>query len=129
MKHAWTTSTPPFLSSPKNSKFTLMKNRIHKPAQTAQELMVDLRNLVVEAEKMAANSVSEYSQDAFTALRDRYEAAQDRLSSAYDGAKKRVAAGAHYTDVAIHEKPYHALAIVAGVAVLVGLLVGGRRSR
>jgi ElaB/YqjD/DUF883 family membrane-anchored ribosome-binding protein len=106
-----------------------MKNRNHQPAQTAQELMVDLRNLVVEAEQMAANSVSEYSQDAFTALRDRYESAQERLSGVYDNAKKKVAAGAHYTDVVVHEKPYHALAIVAGVAVLVGLLVGGRRSR
>lgn len=106
-----------------------MKNRNHKPAQTAQELMVDLRNLVVEAEQMAANSVTEYSQDAFTALKDRYESAQERLSNVYDGAKKKVSAGVHYTDEVIHEKPYHALAVVAGVAVLVGLLIGGRRSR
>lgn len=105
-----------------------MKNRNHKPAQTPQELMIDLRNLVVETEKMAANSVSEYSQDAFNAVRDRYESAQERLSSLYDGTKKKVAAGAHYTDEVIHEKPYHALAIAAGVAVVIGLLLG-RRSR
>jgi ElaB/YqjD/DUF883 family membrane-anchored ribosome-binding protein len=106
-----------------------MKNRNHKPAQTPQELMIDLRNLVVETEKMAANSVSEYSQEAFDAIRDRYESAQERLSNLYGGTKKKVAAGARYTDEVIHEKPYHALGIVAGVAVLIGLLIGGRRSR
>ena len=105
-----------------------MKNRNHKPAQTAQELLTDLRNLVVEAEKLASNSVSEYSHDAFNALRDRYDSAQECLSSVYDGTKKKVTAGAHYTYEVIHEKPYHALAIAAGVAALVGLLVG-RRSR
>jgi ElaB/YqjD/DUF883 family membrane-anchored ribosome-binding protein len=105
-----------------------MKNRNHKPAQTPQELMIDLRNLVVEAEKMAANSVSDYSHEAFDAIRDRYESAQESLSGLYDGTKKKVAAGAHYTDEVIHEKPYHALAIAAGVAALIGLLIG-RRSR
>lgn len=105
-----------------------MKNRNHKPAQTAQELLTDLRNLVVEAEKMAADSVSEYSHDAFKALRDRYDSAQECLSSVYDGTKKKVTAGAHYTDAVIHEKPYQALAVAAGVAALVGLLIG-RRSR
>ena len=105
-----------------------MKNRTHIPAQTPQELLTDLRNLVVEAEKMAANSVTDYSHEAFDAIRERFGSAQTRLSDLYDGTKKKVTAGAHYTDEAIRERPYQALAIAAGVAALVGILVG-RRSR
>lgn len=105
-----------------------MKNRTHTPAQTPQELLTDLRNLVVEAERMAANSVAEHSQDAFDAIRERFSSAQTRLSDLYDGTRKKVTAGAQYTDEAIREKPYQALAIAAGVAVLIGVLLG-RRSR
>ena len=103
-----------------------MKNRKHKLAQSPQELIANLRNLVVEAEKMAANSVTEHSHEAFNAIRERFESAQERFSGIYDGTKKKVAAGAHYTDDVIREKPYQALAIAAAVAVLIGVLVGRR---
>lgn len=122
-----TPASAPFLDL-KRRKPIPMKNRKHKPAQNAQELMTDLRNLVVEAEQMAADSVSNHSREAFEAIRDRYESAQERLSDFYAGTRKKVTAGAHYTDEVIREKPYQALAIAAGVAVLVGLLLG-RRSK
>ena len=101
-----------------------MKNRAHTPAETPEDLLNDLRNLVIEAEKMAASSVSEHSAEAFEAVRARFEAAQERLSGLYEGGRKKVEAGAHYADEAIRENPYQALAIAAGVGVLVGLLVG-----
>ena len=105
-----------------------MKNRTHTPAQTPQELLTDLRNLVVETEKMAADSVTEHSREAIDAIRERFEATQERLSDLYEGTKKRVTAGARYTDDVIHEKPYQAIGIAVGVVVLIGLLVG-RRTR
>src|SRR5436309_1289037 len=105
-----------------------MKNRVHTPAQTPQELLTDLRNLVVEAERMAADSVTERSREAFDSIRERFGSAQTRLSDLYDGTRKKVAAGVHYTDETIREKPYQTLAVAAGVAVLVGVLLG-RRSR
>ena len=103
-----------------------MKNRIHTPAETPQDLLNDLRNLVVEAEKMAASSVTEHSQEALDAVRARFEAAQERLSTLYEGGRKKVMAGAQFTDEAIRENPYQALAIAAGVGLLVGVLVGRR---
>ena len=103
-----------------------MKNRIHTPAETPQDLLNDLRNLVVEAEKMAASSVTEHSAEAFEAVRARFEAAQERLSSLYEGGRKKVVAGAHIADETIRENPYQALAIAAGVGILVGVLVGRR---
>jgi len=41
-------------------------------------------------------------------------------------AKKKVVAGAKYTDSTIRENPYRALAIAAGVGLLVGVLLGRR---
>jgi ElaB/YqjD/DUF883 family membrane-anchored ribosome-binding protein len=61
-------------------------------------------------------------------LRARYENMQERITDFYATAKKRVVAGAKYTDTTIRENPYQALAVAAGLGLLVGVLLG-RRSR
>lgn len=95
---------------------------------TPKELLADLQSLVAEAQTMMTDSLSEHSADAINNLRERLAAAQERLGEVYDGAKKRVVAGAKFTDEAIRENPYQALAIAAGVGLLVGVLLG-RRNR
>ena len=62
-------------------------------------------------------------------LRSRYEAMHERLSDCYDGAKKKVVAGAKYTDTTIRENPYQAMAVAAGVGLLVGVLLGRRSAK
>jgi ElaB/YqjD/DUF883 family membrane-anchored ribosome-binding protein len=101
-----------------------MKNRQTTPAQTPEELLQDLRNLISEAEAMVGDSVKEHSAEAVDALRERFEAAQERLTDLYAGARRKVVAGARYTDEKIRENPYQSLAIAAGVGVLVGVLLG-----
>ena len=105
-----------------------MKNN-KSSAQSPQDLLKDLRTLVSDAEKMMGESLSEHSADALGAMRDRYEAAQERLGELYDGAKKKVVAGAKCTDTAIRENPYQAIAIAAGVALVVGVLLGRRSNQ
>jgi ElaB/YqjD/DUF883 family membrane-anchored ribosome-binding protein len=61
-------------------------------------------------------------------LRTRFDAAQERFTDIYEGAKKKVVAGAKCTDAAIRANPYQSLAIAAGVGLLVGVLLG-RRSK
>ena len=97
-------------------------------AQTPKELLSELQTLVAEAEKMMGESLSEHTEDAMNALRSRYDAAQERLGEMYEGARKKVVAGAKCTDEAIRANPYQALAIAAGVGLLVGVLLG-RRSK
>ena len=104
-----------------------MKNN-HDTAQTPKELLNDLHTLVAEAEKMMEESVTEHTADALSALRVRFDAAQERVADVYQGAKTRVVAGAKCTDKAIRENPYQALAIAAGVGLLAGVLLG-RRSK
>jgi len=77
---------------------------------------------------MVGDSLTEHSEDAMSALRSRFDAAQERVSELYAGAKKKVVAGAKCTDEAIRANPYQSLAIAAGVGLLVGVLLG-RRSK
>lgn len=98
------------------------------PAQTPKELLEDLHVLVQEAEKMMGDSISEHTADAVSALRVRFDAAQERLGELYEGARQKVVAGAKCTDTAIRENPYQAMAIAAGVGLLVGILLGRRSS-
>ncbi len=96
--------------------------------RTPKELLNELHALVAEAETMLVGSVSEHSAEALGHLRARFTAAQERFNAACVVAKKNVVAGARYTDATIRENPYQALAIAAGIGLLVGALVG-RRSK
>ncbi|HSY54639.1 MAG TPA: hypothetical protein VK785_09340 [Opitutaceae bacterium] len=104
-----------------------MKNNTDT-VHTPKELLSELQTLVTEAETMIAGSATEHSADAFDSLRSRFSAAQERFTDAYAGARKKVIAGAKYTDETIRANPYQSLAIAAGVGLLVGVLVG-RRSK
>lgn len=105
-----------------------MKNKKDSAAQTPKELLAELQTLVLEAEKMMGDSLSDHTGDAMDALRERFDATQERLGELYAGAKKRVVAGANYTDETIRSHPYESLAVAAGVGLLVGVLLG-RRSK
>jgi len=105
-----------------------MKNNRHTAAQTPKELLNDLRSLVTDTEAMVSDTVTEHTADAVSALRNRFEAAQERLNTLYAGAKKQAVAGAKYTDETIRENPYQSLAVAAGVGLVVGILLG-RRSK
>ena len=102
----------------------LMKN--NKDIATPKELLTELQTLVVEAEQMIGGSVGETSHEALAALRERYEAVQERLSEVYEGARKKVIAGAKYADETIRENPYQSMAVAAGLGLLVGVLIGRR---
>ena len=104
-----------------------MKNATES-VHTPKELRDELKALVAEAETMMTDSLTEHSAEALHHLRERFAAAQERLTVLYGDAKKKVVAGAKYTDAAIRENPYQSLAIALGVGVLVGVLLG-RRSK
>ncbi|MCX6955346.1 MAG: hypothetical protein NTV51_24610 [Verrucomicrobia bacterium] len=105
-----------------------MKQKTESNAQTPSDLLTELRALVSDAEKMMGDSITEHSEDAISALRTRFDAAQERMGELYEGARKKVVAGAKYTDETIRANPYQSLAIAAGVGLLVGVLLG-RRSK
>lgn len=97
-----------------------------KHAQTPTELLHEMEGLVGEAQAMITNAATEYSEDALSALRSRFEAAQERLTGLYTDARRKVVAGAKCADGAIREHPYQSLAIALGAGVLLGVLLGRR---
>jgi ElaB/YqjD/DUF883 family membrane-anchored ribosome-binding protein len=100
-----------------------MKNN-KETAHTPKELLDELKALVGEAETMMADSLSEHSAEAIEALRERFGAAQERFADLYADTRKKVVAGAKYTDHTVRANPYQSIAIAAGVGLLVGMLVG-----
>lgn len=103
-----------------------MKNKTENTAQTPKELLNDLQTLVQEAETMMGDSISEHTADAVSALRSRFDAAQQRLGELVADARTKVVAGARRTDEAIRANPYQSLAVALGVGLLVGVLLGRR---
>jgi ElaB/YqjD/DUF883 family membrane-anchored ribosome-binding protein len=106
-----------------------MKNNNESTTQTPKDLLNDLHALVAEAEKMMGDSLSEHTEDAVSAMRLRFDAAQERMADLYAGARKKVVAGAKYTDETIRANPYQSIAIAAGVGLLVGVLLGRRSNQ
>ena len=104
----------------------IMKSRIITPAQTPDELLQDLRDVVSEAEKMLSTSAQGFSTETVEAMRTKLENAQTRLADFYEGTKQKVVAGAKYTDEAIRTHPYQSITIALGVGLLVGVLLGRR---
>lgn len=103
-----------------------MKNKNESTAQTPKELLNDLQALVLEAEKLMGDSLSEHTADAVSALRTRFEAVQLRLGEVLADARTKVVAGARRTDEAIRANPYQSLAIALGAGLLIGVLLGRR---
>ena len=98
------------------------KDIVHTPS----ELFTEMQALVAEAQAMMADTVSEHAADGLEALRERFAAVQESFAESYAKARKRVVAGAKYTDESIRANPYQALAIAAGVGLLLGVLLGRR---
>ncbi len=106
----------------------IMKTRTITPAQTPEELLQDLRAVVSEAEKMLAAPVTEHNEEQVSALRAKLELAQERFADLYEGAKKKVIAGAKYTDETIRTHPYQSIAVALGLGLVLGVVLG-RRSK
>jgi ElaB/YqjD/DUF883 family membrane-anchored ribosome-binding protein len=97
--------------------------------QTPDTFISDLRALVTEAQKLLDASDAaqgENNGETGSALRQRFEAAQERFTDLYATAKKKVVAGGKYADETIRANPYQSVAVAAGVGLLVGILVGRR---
>lgn len=96
------------------------------PAQTPEQVLQELKVLVDEAEKILGQPETAGSATKMENLRERFDAAQERIAAAYQQAKRKVAAGAKYTDETIREHPYQSMAVALGVGLLAGALVGRR---
>ena len=105
-----------------------MKTETDRTTQTPEDVLNELRSLVSEAEKILGQAPQGRCNcdAALAALRERFEAAQERFADAYEGTKRKVVAGAKRADETIHDNPYQAIAVAIGAGLLAGVLLGRR---
>jgi ElaB/YqjD/DUF883 family membrane-anchored ribosome-binding protein len=105
-------------------------NNAQNPVDVSKEqLLQDFKVLVSDAEALLKATASQ-SGEAVAAMRARVTeslaAAKDKLSEAERVALAKAKAAAVATDEYVHEKPWHAVGIAAGVGLVIGLLIGRR---
>lgn len=104
-----------------------MKNRHDaSTAETPEQLIAHISQLMNEAEAMIAGPVVATSGGRISEMRAKLEAAQSKLVEIYGNARRKFINGARQTDEAIRAHPYESLAIALGIGVLIGALL--RRS-
>jgi ElaB/YqjD/DUF883 family membrane-anchored ribosome-binding protein len=93
------------------------------------KLVTDLKNVIHDAEELLRLSASEMGAEA-TAMQDRVRQrvlqAKDSLLQLQETAVERAKAVGRQTDDYVHDNPWTAIGIAAGVGLLAGLLIGRR---
>ncbi len=98
-------------------------------AAQREKLMADLRVVVADAEqllKMTADEVGESAAGLRERLQERMAQSKERLLDLQESATEKAKAAGHAADDFVHENPWKAVAIGAGIGVIVGMLMGRR---
>lgn len=101
----------------------------HAARDARDRLASSLKQMVDEAESLL-KSAQGAGNETFNAARDKFETqlrhARKELESLQDTAAYNARRAARATDEAVHEHPYTAMTITAGVGLLLGLLIARR---
>jgi ElaB/YqjD/DUF883 family membrane-anchored ribosome-binding protein len=96
---------------------------------TKQQLIADFKVVVADAEallKATANQTGEKLTEARARIEESLGVAKERLSEAQAALVDKTKAAAKATDDYVHENPWRAVGIAAGVGLVIGLLIGRR---
>lgn len=95
-----------------------------------EKLMQDLRVVVADAEELlraTAGQAGEKVSSARERIQENLAAAKERLVAAEEAVVAKTKQAAKATDDYVHENPWKAVGIGAGVGLIVGLLIGRGR--
>ena len=97
--------------------------------QPKDKLVADLKVVVADAEELLAATASQTGEKV-AALRERMQenlrSARIRLADADAALREKTREVAKATDHYVHENPWRAIGIGAGVGLVIGLLIGRR---
>jgi ElaB/YqjD/DUF883 family membrane-anchored ribosome-binding protein len=94
-----------------------------------EKLMTDLRTVIADAEevlKVTADQASAGAADLRVRMQERLQQARIRLHDLQESAVARARAAGHAADDYVHENPWKAIGVAAGIGVIIGLLIGRR---
>ena len=93
------------------------------------KLMSDLRVVIADAEellRMTADQAGESAADVRSRVQAKMNQAKADLIRLQEAAVAKARAAGHATDEFVHENPWKAIGISAGIGLVVGLLIGRR---
>ncbi|MBI2286003.1 MAG: DUF883 domain-containing protein [Nitrosomonadales bacterium] len=108
-----------------NAKLANVENEVSK-----EKLMQDLRVVVADAEELlraTAGQAGEKVSAARERIQENLAAAKQRLAVAQDAVVARTKEAAKVTDEYVHENPWKAVGIAAGVGLVIGMLISRGR--
>lgn len=108
-----------------NAKLANVENEVSK-----EKLMQDLRVVVADAEELlraTAGQAGEKVSAARERIQENLVAAKQRLAAAQDAVIARTKEAAKVTDEYVHENPWKAVGIAAGVGLVIGMLISRGR--
>ena len=108
-----------------NAKLANVENEVSK-----EKLLQDLRVVVADAEELlraTAGQAGEKVSAARERIQENLAAAKQRLAVAQDAVVARTKEAAKVTDEYVHENPWKAVGIAAGVGLVIGMLISRGR--
>lgn len=106
-----------------------MNNNVQNTTVTKEQLIRDFKVVIADAEaliKATANQGGEAVANLRVKAEESVAVAKEKLAEAQDALVEKGRIAAKATDEYVHEKPWHAVGIAAGVGLVVGLLIGRR---
>ena len=94
-----------------------------------EKLMSDLRTVIADAEevlKVTADQATAGAADLRQRMQERLLQARSRLLDLQEGAVARAKAAGHAAADYVHEHPWKAIGVAAGIGMIIGLLIGRR---
>jgi len=98
-------------------------------AVTKDKLVQDLKNVIGDAEELLRATASQAGEKAAAArekIQDSLHRAKVKLAEAEEVVLDQTKQAARATDEYVHEHPWKAVGIGAGVGLIIGLLIGRR---
>ena len=93
------------------------------------KLMADLRVMIADAEELlrvTADQASGSAAEVRGRIQGRRQKAQAELAQLQGAAVAQVKAAGQAADTFVHEKPWQAIGVAAGIGLVIGLLIGRR---
>ena len=101
----------------------------NETAVTKEKLAQDLRIVISDAEELLRATASQAGEKVTAArekVQDSLRRAKVKLADAEEVLIDKGKEAAHATDEYVHEHPWRAVGIAAGVGLIIGLLIGRR---
>ena len=106
-----------------------MSTNLQNTTVTKEQLISDFKVVIADAEALIRATANQ-GGEAVVNLRAKAEeslaAAKVKLADAQEALIEKGKIAAKATDDYVHEKPWHAVGIAAGVGLVIGLLIGRR---